>query len=154
MIENWRFPFDTENPFGYLAACSLQYIHLAFESFFVSNLISLAIGAYLYAMTAIDDLKGILRSINVNCVKTKTNDERRLALNQIREFVDMHSALKQLSNNQSYFSKSRISWQFNRTTLLILFLISLFLQSNWAMFEYFTTHDYVSVCVELCSTLF
>lgn len=75
-------------------------MHLAFESFFVSNLISLAIGAYLYAMTAINDLKDILRSINVNCVKKKKNVERLQALNEVHEFIDMHSALKQLSNNK------------------------------------------------------
>lgn len=93
-----RFPFDTKNPIGYLAACCLQYIHLAYETFFISNLVILAIGAFLFALTTIKDLRGILRSIDASCAKCKTEKNRLEILNQIREFVEMNSALKQLSN--------------------------------------------------------
>lgn len=96
-----RFPFDTKNPEGYLAAFSLQYVHLAYEVFFVANLATLALGAFLFALTAIKDLKGILRSIDAHCVESKTTDEQLLALNQIRQFVEMHSGLKQLSKHLS-----------------------------------------------------
>lgn len=92
-----RFPFDTRNPIGYLIASGLQFVHLAFESFFISNLVSLGVGAFLYALTAIKDLKNILRSIDAQCMQKKPMRERRQAMNQVREFVQMHSELKQLS---------------------------------------------------------
>lgn len=93
-----RFPFDTKNPIGYLAACILQYIHLAYEIFFISNLVTLAVGAYFFALTAIKDLKDLLRSINDQCAVAKTVEERLQARNLVREFVQVNSALKQLSN--------------------------------------------------------
>lgn len=82
---------------GYLAACSLQYVHLAYETFFMSNLVILAIGAFLFALTTIRDLKGVLNSINALSAKCKTEKDRLEVMTQIREFVQMHSALKELS---------------------------------------------------------
>lgn len=90
------FSFDTKNPFGYLCACSLQYVHLAYEAYFVSNLSTLGIGAFLFAMAAIKDLKRILRSTDAQCAQCETEENWIKALNQIREFVQMHSAVKQL----------------------------------------------------------
>lgn len=83
---------------GYLAAFSIQYVHLGYEGFFISNLVTLAIGGFLLAMAAIDDIKGILHSIDDQCTKNRSKKKRLQALNQVREFVQMHSALKQLSN--------------------------------------------------------
>lgn len=98
--EIWRFPFDTKNPIGYLVACSLQYIHLAYEAFFIVNTASLGLGSYFFAMTAIEDVKSILRSINAQCTENISTKGQLQALNQVHEFIRMHSTLKQLS---SYF---------------------------------------------------
>lgn len=86
---------------GYLVACSIQYVHLAYEAFFISNLTTLGLGGYLLAMASIKDLKSILHSIDKHCAKHKSKKKRLEALTQVREFVEMHSALKQLSISPS-----------------------------------------------------
>lgn len=92
-----RFPFDTKNPVGYFVACSLQYMHLGYEFFLLSNLTILGIGSFIMALTIIKDLKRILRAINAECSKKRSKIKRLEALRHIREYVQMHSAVKQLS---------------------------------------------------------
>lgn len=103
-----RFPFDTKNPIGYLAACSLQYAHLSYEFFFLANLVTLGVGSFFMALTVIEDLKGILRSINDQCTKKRSMKKRLEALNQLREFVQMHSIIKQLSTETTRLTASTL----------------------------------------------
>lgn len=95
-----RFPFDTKNPIGFLVACSFQYTHLGYECFFISNLVTLGLGSFILALTAIKDLKGILRSMNDQCTNNRSKRKRLEAYKHLREFVQMHSALKELSISQ------------------------------------------------------
>lgn len=75
-------------------------MHLAYESFFISNLVSLGLGSFLFAMTAIKEMKGILQSIDAQYAENKSKEERLQALNQVREFIQMNSGIKELSNNK------------------------------------------------------
>lgn len=65
--------------------------------FFISNLLTLGFGSFLFAMATIKDVKNVLRSINTQCTEGKSKEEQIQALHQVREFVQMHASMKQLS---------------------------------------------------------
>lgn len=71
-------------------------MHLGYECFFLSNLVTLGLGSFILALTAIKDIKQILRSMNDQCTKNRSRRKRLEAVKQLREFVQMHAALKEL----------------------------------------------------------
>lgn len=71
---------------------------MAFESFFLGNLVALPVEAFLLALTAIKDMKNILHSINAQCMAKKPQREKLQALKQVHEFIQLHAGLKKLSN--------------------------------------------------------
>lgn len=60
-------------------------------------------------MTAIKEMKDILQSINAQCAKNESKEQRLQALNHVREFVQLHSGLKELSNDK--FDKYCGHWE-------------------------------------------
>lgn len=85
LFEIKRVPFHWKTPIGYLIAVVLQLLILAYPARFVSWMLSLAMGGYLFAMSLVNDIKEMIDSINEN-IKTKTT--RRPALvKQITETV-------------------------------------------------------------------
>lgn len=88
---NYRFPFDTKRLIGYFGAVALQYMQLSYEFFFLANLITLAIGSFLIAMSSSKDIKVVLNSMNIS-VHAKKN--RLRTIKQYNEFVEELSSLK------------------------------------------------------------
>lgn len=72
-------------------------MHLAYEAYFISNLVSLGLTAFLFALTAIKEMQSILHAIDAQCGKHKSKRKQLQALNYMREFIQMHSGIKELS---------------------------------------------------------
>lgn len=91
-----RFPFDTNNPVGYLIAVFLQYIMLGYQNFTIAATVGLSIGGYWFAVSVTNELQRMLRAIND---KTRAKKENQLSEMKtlLSEFVDTHVAIKQLS---------------------------------------------------------
>lgn len=87
----FRFPFDTKKPIGYLGAVALQYTQLLYEFFLLANLITLAIAAFLYAMSISNDMKHVLHSISVS---SQTKKKRLKTIEQYNEFVEEITLVK------------------------------------------------------------
>lgn len=90
-----RFPFDSNNPIGYLMAVILEYIIFGYEYFVVAVLASFGIGSYYIAISIIKEHQRILNRIN---------DEAHANGNQLKElkkliaeFIHAHGFVKELS---------------------------------------------------------
>lgn len=90
-----RFPFDLHNPFGYLIAFVIEYIMLGYEFFIVACSLELGIGANIFAISIIEEIRRILHSMNrkAHLKKNKSNKLKTLFL----EYIHAHAAIKQLS---------------------------------------------------------
>lgn len=90
-----RFPFDWNNPIGYLIAVTLEYIILAYEFFVVACLVGLGIGANLLGILVIKDIQSIVQSINseAKATKNQSNDLKIL----FSEHIDAQRVASQLS---------------------------------------------------------
>lgn len=89
----WRFPFDTNSPFGYVIAIILQYIYASYSFIFGGCILSFAVGAFLFALTMVNDIKCCLESVDES-VKTK---DHQLILMRYVNFLQYFSDAKQLS---------------------------------------------------------
>lgn len=90
-----RFPFDTNNPIGYLLAVVLQYYLTKNIILFVATVISSLVGNFFIGKAFANDMTNDLKLIN-DSVKVKTN--RMQAIKQLCEFIEFHSTVKELSN--------------------------------------------------------
>lgn len=88
-----RFPFDWENPLGYLIAIAVQYVVVAYECFAGACSLSLGIGLYWFVNSASKDFQRFLPSINDRADESPSNELKMLFI----EFVDAHVIIKQLS---------------------------------------------------------
>lgn len=90
-----RFPFDTNNPIGYLIAVILEYIIIDYECFIIACTLSFGIGACWFGASTTKEIQSILHSINdkTQTIECPTNELKIL----FSEFIDTHSAIKQLS---------------------------------------------------------
>lgn len=87
-------PFECDNPTGYTAAVCIQCILVTYIFFCTMTVVSIGVASYLYEISFTKDIKSILQSIDEN---SKTKKRRRRLYAQFVEFVDVHSATKQLS---------------------------------------------------------
>lgn len=89
-----RFPFDSKTPIGYMVSFVLEYLMLMYVSYAVACILSIGFGAYSFIIAMTEDIK-----INVNI----TNDDIKIKKNrskiveQISDFIEIHSNAKQLS---------------------------------------------------------
>lgn len=88
-----RFPFDTKSPVGYVIAIILQYIYARYSCIFAGCILSFAIGAFLFALTMIKDIKCCLESVN-GSIKIK---DYQLILIRFINFLKYFSDAKLLS---------------------------------------------------------
>lgn len=93
-----RFPFDWKNPIGYLIAVTLQYIMIMYMFFVISSMLSLGIGAFMFSVKAVDDVKMCMKSVN-ECAIVKGKQSK--AFKRIAGYIQLHAYLKQLS--ESFF---------------------------------------------------
>lgn len=89
-----RFPFDTDNPTGYLIAFSIQYILVLNTILNVMCTLTFTVSFFGILNALVKDIKGDLQSIDASAkIKTK----RLLIVKQFNELIDLHSNAKQLS---------------------------------------------------------
>lgn len=87
-------PFDWRNPIGYLVAVIIQFIIVAYEFFVIACTLSLAIGAFWFAISATKEIKRIVNSIDEN---TEHKGGEEIMFKEFSTFIHMHSIVKQLS---------------------------------------------------------
>lgn len=91
-----RFPFDTNNPIGYLFAFCLQYFIVNCFAFFATNLLSTLVGSFLIGIALTNDMKNDPKLMN-NFAKMRKNRLQTMR-QKIYDFVEFNSTVKQLSN--------------------------------------------------------
>lgn len=92
----WRFPFDWENPFGYLNAVMLEYLFTICIASFIGSLAILGISSYLLGIAIVKDMKYNLYLMNDNA---KIKAKRLITVEQFSDFIKLHSMAKKLSGN-------------------------------------------------------
>lgn len=88
-----RFPFDWRSPLGYLAIMTIQYIMQMYAHKIVACVLVIAAGFYLYSVTAIKSMK-----ISLSSIQRKSHDKNERLREELFEFLEFHSRMKQLSN--------------------------------------------------------
>lgn len=90
-----RFPFDTNNPIGYLTAVILEYVLIGYQYFVAACTLSLGIGAYWIAIPTTEEIRGILGSIKRDA---EPNENSPNELKQMfAEYIHAHATIEQLS---------------------------------------------------------
>lgn len=89
-----RFPFEINNPVGYIIAFTLQYIVFACMFINIACFASTGIGSWKFAIAYTEDIRNILNEIDgiAKKVKNQTKIEEKLS-----EFIVQYSLGKQLS---------------------------------------------------------
>lgn len=67
---------------------------IVYMFFVISSMLSLGIGAYMSSITAVDDTKNCLKSVNEVAIAKR---EELKAFKRIAKYIQLHSDLKQLS---------------------------------------------------------
>lgn len=98
-----RMPFDWKNPIGYLVAAIIQHLICIAIFSVVACLASYGIGAFLFGIFTIKDIKTILKSINDSAQTKKTE---RQAMEYLDDYIQCHTKLKRLSKIGSIAFKS------------------------------------------------
>lgn len=95
-----RFPFDRNNPIGYLIAVVIEYIIIDYELLIVACTLGLGIGMYWFAISVAKEIKRILRSINI---EAQTDEIPAIKVKILfSEYIDTQAAIKQLSIYLNY----------------------------------------------------
>ena len=89
--KNWRLPFDWKDPMGYICASTFQYLLGVGMFFIIASLLSIGIGAFLFAVRASTDITNNLELINESI---KTNRSRERVLKYLSDFVQFHGDVK------------------------------------------------------------
>lgn len=90
-----RFPFDSKRPVGYMIAVILEYITFLYLLNIAAFCGSLETGCFMFMISFTNDIQRNLQSMNEN---TKSKRKQRTQTpRQLIDFVEFHSATKQLS---------------------------------------------------------
>lgn len=89
-----RFPFDTKNPIGYLIATILQLVAMSHQACYIACFLALALGAFLFSSTLMEDVTGEINAINDD-LRTKKSECH--ILQKFSALIQLHSDAKQLS---------------------------------------------------------
>ena len=92
-----RTPFDSKNPIGFIIAITFQYITIAYGLHVIACVLSLGIGAFMFAMASTEEIKFALNTFNKVVNDQITPDNRLFILQQFAVFIHAHSIVKQLS---------------------------------------------------------
>lgn len=105
--DSQRFPFNWQNPWGFLIALGLQYAMHSYGMLIGACALILGAAAFLYAIAASKCIKANLFSI-AQCTRNKTNQN---ILDRFIEFIQFHSCVTQLSlKSQSTFYHVGFNW--------------------------------------------
>ena len=94
MITPFRLPFDWKNPYGFFIGVTMEFEVATYLLLLVACLLTLSCGCLLFMLTMIKVAKQSLHSINKTA---KLKSKRTLISNQLTQFIQYHSILKQLS---------------------------------------------------------
>lgn len=94
-----RFPFDINNPFGYLVAFTLQYIVFACMFINIACFASTGIGSWMFAIAYTKDIRNVLNQIDGIAENPKNQTEIK---EKLSEFIVQHSLGKKLSHIMLY----------------------------------------------------
>lgn len=95
-----RFLFDWRNPIGYLIAVTIQYIQASYLFLFAATMVSAGIGYYLLGMAIATEIKVGLNSMSESA---KLDENQLQMIEQLRDIVEIHSFLYELSELYSPF---------------------------------------------------
>ena len=102
-----RFPFDTKNPIGYLIAVILEYIIFVYAYFIIACTLSLAMGAFWFAISGTEEFQRFSTIINA---KAQANLNQIMKIKtSFTEFFEAHGIVKQLSKQKNYRLKNTLS---------------------------------------------
>lgn len=93
-----RFPFDWKNPVGYAIAVAFQCLLSLHPMRFIACFLSYGFSAFLFSISVGKDLKHDLNILNR---QLKTEPFRCQILKKLIEFIDLHTSMKQLSEQKS-----------------------------------------------------
>lgn len=98
-VTRWllRYPFDWKNPFGFLICAALQYRMILHSLRLLACVLSLALGAFLFAISMVKELKSELITINEMAKRKKT---RPGVAKKLYNFLEVHTDLKRLSKSR------------------------------------------------------
>lgn len=106
-ILNWRFPFDSKNPTGYLLAVALEYIGNTLIYCFVADLVALGVAGLLFTLSMVEVAENNFNLLN----KTIKRNGTPLEFHQkIRYTIQLHSNAKQFSEIDSIFLRTKKCW--------------------------------------------
>lgn len=91
--DDWRYPFDWKNPFGYLIATALEYLGILVASFTMASVVHFHIGADIMLFSLTKDVNHELMRMNE---KARAAEDRRELIN---ELIPFHSNATELSKN-------------------------------------------------------
>lgn len=97
-----RFPFDWNNPTGYLAAVALEYLGFGYQYSIIACTLTYGIGIFSITISVTKEIQRILHSVNHKAQAKKVQFIKLRTL--IFEYIDTHGAVKQFS--ASFFSLS------------------------------------------------
>lgn len=89
-----RFPFNWKNPAGYLVAVTALLAWAAMPLLYIGCLGFLGFGAFMFALTFVEDMKGELRLINEMAIDKRPQRE---IYEKFSAFIRIHANVKQLS---------------------------------------------------------
>lgn len=89
--------FDTQNPIGFTVGIILQYTAILYLLHVVAGLLTIGVGAYIFAIATTKEIKRAVLDFNkvVNC--RATADNHAFLMSQFSVFVHAHSTVMQLS---------------------------------------------------------
>lgn len=91
-----RLPFDWRNPFGFLVANTIQCVMLSYALLIGACALVLAIGGFLYIIELSKCIKHRLFALGP---RTDAKTNLTCILNQLAEFIELHSNVKQLTES-------------------------------------------------------
>lgn len=95
-----RFPFNWQDPIGFLVAAVIEYIEVIYSFALVACMLSLGIGSFIISVSQTSDAKNNLKAINEGA---KTNESRLRIWKQLGDYIQFHSSVKKFSRT---FSKN------------------------------------------------
>lgn len=93
-VSSLRLTFDATNPFGYAFAVIVQYFMIRYIALILVIKQSILVGLFCVTISLTDDITNDLKLMNDSA---QSEVKRSEAMKQLYDFVELHSAAKQLS---------------------------------------------------------
>lgn len=92
-----RLPYKLNSPFRFLFAITFQYMSVAYLLYIIACVLSLAIGAFIFAIASTKEINRELYEFDKVVNAQRTPEIRLYLLSQFTVFINAHSTVKQLS---------------------------------------------------------